>query len=317
MRDLQTLMRRAVAMAGAVATLGLAQFVTGMLFINYVQLPGLTTNVPLFAVSDRGGLNRPPGTAIHPIEFGSLLTMILPIALHLAMTDRSRTLLRRWYPVGVIAVAIPIAISRSAILSALVVLVVLLPTWSTRVRRRAYLIIIALVGALFVTIPGLIGTITRLFTGISGDSSAQSRTDSYHIAFEFISRNPIVGRGFMTFLPAYRILDNQYLGLLIDAGILGLTSYLLLLASGIYTAVRIRRNSSNADIRGIAQAFAASIASAAASFALFDAFSFPMAGGTLMFVMGLTGALARITWMNRDTVTVRYGNGARKRRVAP
>ena len=155
---------------------------------------------------------------------------------------------------------------------------------------------------MFVTIPGLIGTITRLFTGISGDSSAQSRTDSYHIAFEFISRNPIVGRGFMTFLPAYRILDNQYLGLLIDAGILGLTSYLLFLASGIFTAIRVRRNSSDAAIRGIAQAFAASIASAAASFALFDAFSFPMAGGTIMFVMGLTGALARRTWTDQKTL---------------
>ena len=50
---------------------------------------------------------------------------------------------------------------------------------------------------------------------------------SYAIAGEFIGRAPIFGRGFSTFLPSYRILDNQYLGLLIETGIVGLVAFLV------------------------------------------------------------------------------------------
>src|SRR2546430_13733022 len=62
-----------------------------------------------------------------------------------------------------------------------------------------------------------------LFTGISRDDSALSRTDSYAVAGAFISRAPLLGRGPATWLPPYRILDNQFLGSLIEIGVGGTT----------------------------------------------------------------------------------------------
>jgi len=44
---LDVLLRRLVMLAGALATLGLLQFVTKMTFTNYLQFPGLTKNQDL------------------------------------------------------------------------------------------------------------------------------------------------------------------------------------------------------------------------------------------------------------------------------
>jgi polysaccharide biosynthesis protein PslJ len=289
---LDVLLRRLVLLAGALATLGLLQFVTKMPFTNYLQVPGLANNQTL-SVYGRGGLTRPAGTASHPIEFGAVLTMALPIAMHYAMIDRHRPALRRWYPVLAMGIAVPISISRSAVISLIVVLCFVLPTWTRAARRRAYAAILALFGAVYVMVPGLLGTITHLFTGISGDSSAQSRSGSFSLAYDFISRTPIFGRGFLTFLPAYRILDDQYLGLLIETGVVGLLAYLALLVSGVVGGLRVRRTANQIDgLLGVS--LAASVASALASFALFDAFSFPMAASLSFLVLGCVGALSRL-----------------------
>jgi O-antigen ligase len=152
---------------------------------------------------------------------------------------------------------------------------------------------LAVFGAVYVMVPGLLGTITHLFTGISGDSSARSRSGSFSLAFDFISRTPIFGRGFLTFLPAYRILDDQYLGLLIEIGVVGLIAYLGLLVSGVVGGLRLRRTANQIDgLLGVS--LAASVASALASFALFDAFSFPMAASLSFLMLGCVGALRRL-----------------------
>jgi O-antigen ligase len=296
---LDVLLRRLVLLAGALATLGLLQFATKTPFTNYLQIPGLTQNASLVGLYGRGGLTRPSGTAVHPIEFGAVLTMVLPIALHYAFTDLRRPLLHRWYPVVAIAFAVPISLSRSAVLSVLVVLCFMIPMWPRIVRRRAYVAIVALCGAVYVLVPGLIGTITNLFTGISSDSSAQSRTGSFALAYDFIGRSPIIGRGFLTFLPAYRILDDQYLGLLIETGIVGLIAFLGLLGSGVIGGVRLKKACPNRTDGQLAVALAASAASALASFALFDAFSFPMAASLIFLVLGCTGALRRLVLLGQ------------------
>jgi polysaccharide biosynthesis protein PslJ len=295
---LDALLRRLVGCSAALASLGLLQFVTKQPFTNYIQIPGLTANSDVLSVFGREGLTRPAGTALHPIEFGAVLTMVLPIALHYALSDHGRGMMRRWYPVVAIVLAVPISISRSAILSTIVVLLFFLPALPRRIRRRFYLCAVPLGGFLFVVAPGLLGTLAGLFTGIGTESSAQSRTGSYTLAAQFISRAPFFGRGFQTFLPSYRILDNQYLGVLIDMGLVGLISLLALFVTGIVTASRIRRSTKDPTTRLLAQVLAASVASATASFALFDAFSFPMAACLIFLLLGCVGCLRRVVLLD-------------------
>ena len=292
--DLDVLLRRLALAGGLQGVVGLVQFVTHLPLTNYIVIPGLTVNSDLGSVLGRDGLTRPAGTTIHPIEFGAVLTMILPIALHYAIHDVHRSRLARWFPVVAIAAAVPISISRSAILSAVVVLLFLLPTWARPLRRRAYVAIAGLTVLLYLAVPGLIGTLSSLFTGISQDSSATSRTDSYHLAAEFITRAPWFGRGFRTFLPTYRILDNQYLGMAIEMGLVGVLVFLLFLATAVSESILVRRGSTDASTRDLAQSFAASLAAAGLSFAIYDAFSFPMAASLLFLIVGCAGALRRI-----------------------
>jgi O-antigen ligase len=134
----------------------------------------------------------------------------------------------------------------------------------------------------------------RLFTGISEDASARSRTDSYALAFEFVGQHPVFGRGLSTFLPRYRILDNQYLGLLIEAGIVGLVAFLALLVTALVVALRLSRTLPDPSDRGLARSLMATIACAALSCLTFDVFGFPQVSGMLFFAIGAIGVLIRV-----------------------
>ncbi len=291
---LQVLLRRSAFIGGLEASLGVAQFVTGVSIADQIQIPGLVSNTVALGVADRGGFARPAGTAIHSIEFGVSVTALLPVCLYIAMAPGPTGLLRRWFPVAATAMAIPLSVSRSAIIGAVVILLALIPTWSQTARRSAMVAVTAVVGAIFLLIPGFLGAFTKLFTGIDSDPSALSRTDSYSLALEFIGRSPWLGRGFMTFLPEYRILDNQYLGLLIDAGIVGLAALLLLFVTSVFTAVRVRTRSEDPTVRALCASLAAGVTSIALGYAFFDAFSFPMASGVSFLLVGLISGVHRL-----------------------
>lgn len=295
----EVLLRRISLLGGLEASLGIIQFVTGKSFTDLIQIPGLVSNTVAFGVGDRDGFARPAGTAIHSIEFGVSLTALLPICLHFAMQPDWAGRVRRWFPVVAIAIAIPLSVSRSAVIGAFVILAFLAPTWSRAVRRRAAMAIVALIVGIYVLIPGFLGVFGKLFTGISGDSSALSRTDSYSLAWEFIVRMPVFGRGFMTFLPQYRILDNQYLGVLIETGLIGLASILALFSSGIAVALVVRRHSSEPAVRSLAQSLAASVAATSVGYAFFDAFSFPMATGISFLMLGLVSGLRHLEHLQK------------------
>jgi O-antigen ligase len=220
--------------------------------------------------------------------------MVLPLALHLAFTD-SRSRVRRWWPVVAIAAAIPITMSRSTILGLAIVLGILVPTWEKRLRRLAYLWLTVGGLAVYSAVPGLLGTMGRLFTNISSDNSAQSRIDSLDIVLHYWLEHPWAGRGFATFLPRYRILDNQYLGLMVETGLVGVAALLVLLITAIAVATRIRRATAVPAVASLATALTATVAVAALACATFDAFGFPQVASVLFFAIGAIAALSRMT----------------------
>ena len=292
---LEVLVRRLTLAGGLTAVLGIAQFATGLEFTNWIQIPGLSANSQLVSVFDRGGFNRPSGTALHPIEFGTALTVLLPLCLHLAFHPGPLGRIRRWLPLVAIALAVPLSISRSAILGAIVVLAILMPSWAPRARRWSLVALACGSMAMFVFIPGFLGTMRNLFTGLATDTSTRSRTDSYAMAWAFVERAPLTGRGFLTFLPQYRILDNQYLGMLIDTGFLGAGALLALFMTGIVVSNRCRARSSDPATRSLTLSLTAALAAAAISFAFFDALSFPLLAGLTFVMLGMVGAVHQLT----------------------
>jgi polysaccharide biosynthesis protein PslJ len=293
LRDREDLYRVLRTLVGAVAIMGILgalQFYAGVNLVAYAdQIPGLHANTDLFSIGDRNGFRRPAGTASHPIEFGCILAMALPVALHLARFDRARSATRRWLPLAAIATGVPVAVSRSAVVCALVAFIVIFLGLDPKLRPRALVSMAALSVFFYATAPGLLGTLRDLFLHTEAYSA---RTSDYEVVAEYVQQSPLIGRGPGTFLPTtYLYLDNQYLLSIIEIGILGLFTLIAYLLTTAILARGARHRSSDPRIRDLGQALAATgISGAVASFT-FDGFSFLMYAGLIPLCMGIAGAL--------------------------
>lgn len=282
------LMRRLSIFGGLYATLGLVQFFTGQTFVNSWSIPGLGDS-GWIAVGERAGFVRAIATAMHPLEAAVILVMVLPIALTVAIYDRPRSAVIRWYPVSAILFLSVLSVTRSALLGVAVVFAVLIWTWPKVVRQWMTLAIAFGSIAVYVGVPGMAGTIVGMFSG--ADSSLDSRIDSYDTVAAYVDVSPLFGRGLGTFLPSYRILDNQFLLTLVETGIVGLVGLLALIAAACWAAVSLRGVWAPGDqMAAFGYALFASVLAGSLLLAFFDAFSFPQACGIFFLVIGLCGA---------------------------
>ena len=299
---LLVLQRRIALVGGLMATLGLLQFITGQSLLDWISIPGMSSDTASLAgIDTRGGFVRASGTAMHPLEYGVVLCIAFPIAISLALKDASRSRLVRCFPVAAIGVASALAVSRSALIGLLAAILVLAPVWSWRVRALVGAAATGLVIAVGVLVPGMLGTIRGLFLGITSDTSVVSRLSSYDVALEYIGRFPLIGKGFGTFLPRYHILDNQFLLLAVDLGVVGVALFLGVLGAAIWCASIARRSATSELDRHLGQALIAAIASGGVLLLFFDGFSFPMSAGMLFLVIGVAGAARRLA--NRTELT--------------
>ena len=112
--------------------------------------------------------------------------MALPIAINRARFAPPGKRGVRWTQVGLIGAALPMTVSRSAVLAVLAVAFVLLPTWPKIERRIAYVVMALGVAGLWFLVPGLIGTFRTLFATLTGDTSTTSRTSAFTNAMPYI-----------------------------------------------------------------------------------------------------------------------------------
>ena len=311
MARLKTLLGRVIFGATAMASLAIVQFFTGLSAAQYIVIPGLTAQTPFTDLLTRDQLNRPSATAIDPIELAVVLAVCLVIAVHRARFAPDGRRGRRWVQVAIIAIALPMTVSRTGIVALVVAGIVLLPTWPKWDRRAAYVAGLAGTAFLFATKPGLLGEFRSLFLQVGSDTSSASRTGAFSSSLPFIMQHPWLGRGFGTFLPAtYFFTDDQFLLTLIETGIIGLAALLGLFITGWLTARRARRMSTNPEIRDLGQTMAATVAIAAVSFATLDELSFAIAASLTFLIIGCTGALWRLVRVERSAVLAPAGPDA-------
>ncbi|UPO77622.1 O-antigen ligase family protein [Arthrobacter sp. Helios] len=286
------LMRRLVLIGGLSALLGLAQFLTGQSLLEWIQLPGFSADTAYTVVSSRGEFVRPSGAASQPLEYAAVLSMVLPVALMLALSEKQRNFAARWWPAAAVALVTVISGSRSAFIGAAVGVLALVPGWSAAVRLRVLGAAVVLLGIVYVTVPGMAGTIRGMFLTLGNDSSSLSRTDSYSVAVEIALRNPFFGRGFGTFLPHYRIFDNGYLTALVELGLVGAGLLILMLACALAAALRpaFAAATRGSAVRAQGSAVAASLLAGGVLLAIFDGLNFSMSAALLFLMSGVAGA---------------------------
>ncbi|MDR7110846.1 O-antigen ligase [Microbacterium trichothecenolyticum] len=292
-RRLDELIWRLAVCGGIIGLLGIFQVLTRRLWIDLIAIPGLTASRDALSFG-RDAFPRPSGTATHPIEYGAVITMLLPLALHVGFFHTHRHVVVRWLPALALAAVIPLTSSRSAYLGAVIGVAICLIGWNRERRLRIIGLGVAGLLAMAVVTPNLFRSIIELFTGLSNDPSITSRTNSFDLAFEFVEKNPLFGRGLGTFLPKYRIFDNQYLLLLVTIGLVGTAAFLALGLVAAGALLRLRSSLHDEGSRDLALAMIAAIITGFACLVMFDAFNFPMTMGTLFLLLGLAGALRRI-----------------------
>ena len=283
-----------------IAVLGMVQFFLGIDIAHLFTIPGLTANHDFGSLVQRSDFRRVSGTTLHPIEFGVVLSMVLPLIVHYAIQARGAARWRWAAAAGIVAFALPMSVARTAMLGGAVAVAVAFWSWPRRVKIRVGLLIPPGLLAMSVAVPGLLGTIKSLFLNASTDPSTLGRLDDYNAVWYYFGLEPWTGRGVGTFIPSlYRTLDNQYLGTLVESGIVGLVALLALLGGGVLTAFVIAERVEDRSERSLAAALAAGLAVPLVSFVTFDGLAFPMCAGITFLLLGAVASLWRMDLRRR------------------
>jgi O-antigen ligase len=235
--------------------------------------------------------------ANHPIEFAVVAGMLLPLAIWLGMHDREKSSMRRWLPVALITMSIPMSVSRSGILAAitsLTLFTVLLPA-----TQRVWLLAVTPVAAVavFVSTPGYLRTIFGSFTGAQSDASVLNRVNNYPRVIAAFEKAPWIGHGPNTDIQVdlTKVLDNQYLKSSIELGGLGVLALCLYFLVPALTALWARSRTSDPRFRALCAALAGGSLAAGVGSYTFDAFSFAQFASVDAIVVGLCGACWLLT----------------------
>lgn len=295
--QLDRLLKAVIGFASVMAAAGTLQYFRIVDVTRYIQVPGLGRNSDLIGVGVRGdgGFARVAGTATHYIEFGVVLALILPLALHYAFhAPRGRRVLQ-WALVGLIAGSIPFSISRAAIVTVAVTTVLMFAVWKWRIRYNAIVLGVVAGGIFHVINRGLLGTIKSLFSNVDNDPSIQGRLGDQAYVMAMFAERPLLGRGAGTVMPSrYILLDNQFFGMLLAGGLLGIFGFVALFAAAYMVARSIRLRAPHEESRHLGQALAAGTAGAFVASGTFDSLAFPTFTGVLFILVGATGALWRL-----------------------
>lgn len=308
-RRLDLLLRRVTYAAAALSAAGLVSFVTGQNPAAWIRIPGLALNAELIGDVRRGGFGRVAATATHPIEFGVVLGMVLPVAVHYATNGDPRDRRRAWLVAGLIAAGIPLALARSALIAAAVGMLVLGLGWTLRRLLNVCTLAVGVTLAYTAVAPGLLGTLRGLFLNAPDDGSVQVRVDDYGPAWEYVRERPWFGLGPGTFLPdQYRQLDNQALKFVLEVGVVGFVvvfGFLFLAAALALRVAAQARLAGAVEDASLARALAGSVLAGIAVCVTFDAFTYQVYDTVLFLLAGAAGALWRVSRADRTSAIVR------------
>jgi len=252
--------------------------------------------------NDRGGRLRVYGPAQSPIAFGALFVMLFPFGVYLA----KRTGRKLWaFAALLILMGALSTVSRTAIV---MLIVMAIGYWRFRKNdvKRLWPLVIPFLVVVHVALPGTIGTLEGAFFpkgGIVAEQSAGAGTyGSGRVAdlgpgLHDAKQHLILGQGFGTRLTDRAegkanapILDDQWLGTLLETGLLGVLAWLWLFGRFYRRMMQAARldDTSRAWLLG---GLGASILAFAVSLATYDTFSFIQVTIIAFFQIGFGAAV--------------------------
>jgi hypothetical protein len=235
------------------------------------------------------------GPTLHGLEVATILSLTLPLAMMgMLQASATRGRLLNGIATALIFAGAAATDRKSAIIVPLAVIFVLV-LYRPRAMFRLAPLGVVLLMLIPVLSPGALGSIRGQLmpSRVSNDASTTGRTSDYQAVAPDIHKRLVLGRGFGSYDPhSYRLLDNQYLGLAIESGLVGIGAFLLVLIATVAVAHRAIR--SGDPVRGPpALAAAAAAGGLAVAAALFDLLAYPQVPYLFFFLGALAVVCAR------------------------
>lgn len=234
------------------------------------------------------------GPTKHGLALASMLTIGLPFAV-LPMLEARRMSARIWYLLAVgLILAADLGTSRKTAIFAPVAAFIVLIAYKRQLLRWTPLAVIILIPVIHFAAPGALSGVKQIVPSSSHGDYTDGRAGDYAAVAPDILNNVIIGRGYSTLdvlnRRTYRILDNQYLGVLFEVGVVGLVAYLAIVFTALMTAHGVvKRGGMRAPP---ALAAAAGCAAFGLVSATYDAASFPQAVYSFLLVAGFIAVAA-------------------------
>ena len=238
-RDVDFLVRILAGGGAILGFFGVIESTTHHNVFNHLQtvLPILHLNTEALPDLSRGGEARVYGTAQHPIAYGAALAMLLPLAIYRAQAFRQK---RWWVAATLMLLGVMASRSRTGLIM-LVVIAIVYVIFRPHQMKRAWPALIPALAVIHFAVPGAIGTAYGSFfkTNIVQEQHYQVGSGRLSTLWPALRTefepNPILGEGFGTRittdepgLPPQNapILDDGWLGILLETGVVGALSLL-------------------------------------------------------------------------------------------
>ena len=284
-RDLERVIVLLVAGGTILSVAALIEWRTSTNLFNwYSQAAPFLHYIDEGIAQTRGSGFRARASAQHPIALTAALVMLLPLALYLYQRHRRRIWL---VSAGLLTLG---ALSTGSRTGIVMLMALLLSFLCIRFRETVRLLpfLLPMLVVVQVAMPGTLGTMkamlnpSYLIKEQSYDQGASAgRAADLGPALDRWATKPFLGSGFGTTVAdpnapkesEKQILDDQWLGSLLEIGAIGVLALLWLYVRSVRRLTRVAKTASGADAR-LATALAAAIISFAAGMLTFDAFAF-------------------------------------------
>ena len=250
----------------------------------------------------RSGRLRVYGSAQHPIALGAALIMLFPLALYRAAAFRQV----RWASASVLLLLGALASGSRTVITMLLAMILVFASARSQSVKRFWPAVIPLLIVVHFALPGTIGSLRSSFFPKGGLITQEAKNHVGHgrlatlgpaLHTEF-TPNPLFGEGFQTrvtrpdeivAVPNGPILDDQWLGVLLETGLLGAIALLWLFGRSIRRLVKAAKVEDD-ERSWLLTSLAASIAAFGVGMFTFDAFDFIQVTFLFFFILGLASA---------------------------
>lgn len=260
------------------------------------------------ATDSRDGYIRAVASSSHPLELTVVMTMLIPLAIYLAISQHQRA----WFGAAAILLLGMLATGERTAITGLVAMLVVFLWLRRRQTLSCWPLLIPAIVVIQIADPGALGSLRgELFPsgGLLADQQhvvAHSKlTYGNRLAqlgptlAEYSHYNPLFGEGYGTRVTGYNekftnapILDDQWLDTLLQTGILGIAAWVWLFARMIRTMGARAKLERDHPEGWLGVALAAATAIFAISMFTYDAFAF-IQGTFLIFLMVVIVSTAR------------------------